>query len=87
MITKEKIQKQIEIIREEIRLAQDSGQPLNDLLHQCMELEVQKKTLSAEIWVTMSPVEKSQKDSSCFKERVFIFSNILILLFFLILHF
>lgn len=49
VIHKEKIQKQIEIIREEIRLAQDSGQPVNDLLHQCMELEVQKKTLSAEI--------------------------------------
>jgi len=49
VIHKEKIQKQIEIIREEIRLAQDSGQPVNDLLHQCMKLEVQKKTLSAEI--------------------------------------
>jgi len=49
VVHKEKIQKRIEIIREEIRLAQDSGQPVNDLLHQCMELEVQKKTLSAEI--------------------------------------
>jgi len=49
VIHKEKIQKQIEGIREEIRLAQDSGQPVNDLLNQCMDLEAQKKTVIAEV--------------------------------------
>ncbi len=49
VIHKEKIQKQIELIREEIRLAQDSGEPVNDLLHQCMKLEAQKKTGVAEV--------------------------------------
>jgi len=49
VIHKEKIQKQIEGIREEIRLAQDSGQPVNDLLNQCMDLEAQKNTVIAEV--------------------------------------
>lgn len=42
VIHRGRIQKEIETIREQIRLAQSSGQPVDQLLHQCMELEAQK---------------------------------------------
>ncbi|MFQ5674362.1 MAG: DNA primase, partial [bacterium] len=43
VIHRGRIQKEIETIREQIRLAQGSGEPVGQLLHQCMELEAQKK--------------------------------------------
>lgn len=48
----EKIRAQIEAIREQIRLAQKVGQPVNDLLQRCIELEDQKKISQEKNFIT-----------------------------------